>query len=395
MSTTAFTTAIAQARDLLRWCSPLRTELWAARLAADLEPDEVEPFLQQLSEDGRTEAQLTLAALAAVDPAADARPASDTRPTTEARPASDAQPASEAGPTSDTRPASGEGPASHVEPVSGEGSASEVGPVSGGGGRGEAGSQGPEAASAYVRAAGGVVETLPGWVRRMGRVVCEGGWYGKADPYGEQALAALSFRYENGKEPHLLVVAIDQVNGGLAVDAVVEEVKFLDDLDLRAEEPGMVAGRVLDAFELGDRIMGALVTDTLPAVRPVALSRARAVPDLVRPAPDDTISRFRELPDLPGAREAFEKLAEFVGDRPLWWSPARVTQFLTYWLPREAILSEAGIAAMPEVVRAWSRYCGAHPAVLAQVEADAPRLPALMADESLASLGKRIAKNRL
>jgi hypothetical protein len=229
----------------------------------------------------------------------------------------------------------------------------------------------------------------------MGRVTCERGWYGKADPYGEQTLAALSFRYENGKEPHLLVVAIDQVNGGLAVDAAVEEVKFLDDLGLRSEEPGAVAGRVLDAFELGDRIMGALVADTLPAVRPVALSRARAVPDLVRPAPDDTVSRFDNLPDLPGAREAFGKLAEFVGDRPLWWSPARATQFLTSWLPREAILSEAGIAAMPEVVRAWSRFCGAHPAVLAQVEADAPRLPALMADESLAGLGKRIAKNRL
>ncbi|MBB5773786.1 hypothetical protein [Nonomuraea jabiensis] len=353
MSTTAFTTAIAQARDLLRWCSPLRTELWAARLAADLEPDQVDPFLRQLSEDGRTEARLTLAALAAVNPGADAHPAPDAGPTSAAGPVSDAGPSSEAG------------------------------------------AQAPVAESVYVRAAGGVVDTLPGWVRRMGRVVCEGGWYGKADPYGEQALAALSFRYENGKEPHLLVVAIDQVNGGLAVDAVVEEVKFLDDLGLRAEEPAAVAGRVLDAFELGDRIMGALVADTLPAVRPVALSRARAVPDLVRPAPDDTISRFRELPDLPGAREAFEKLAEFVGDRPLWWSPARVTQFLTYWLPREAILSEAGVAAMPEVVRAWSRFCGAHPAVLAQVEADAPRLPALMADESLASLGKRIAKNRL
>ncbi|MFI9836403.1 hypothetical protein ACIHFD_05185 [Nonomuraea sp. NPDC051941] len=365
MSTTAFSTAIAQARDLLRWCSPLRTELWAARLAADLEPDQVEPFLRQLSEDGRTEARLALAALASVDPAADARPASD------------AQLASDAG------------------PVSSEGLASDVSPEFGADARGGAGSQAQAAASVYVRAADGVVATLPGWVRRMGRVACEGGWYGKADPYGEQALAALSFRYENGKEPHLLVVAIDQVNGGLAVDAVVEEVKFLDDLGLRAEEPGAVAGRVLDAFELGDRIMGALVADTLPAVRPVALSRARAVPDLVRPAPDDTVSRFRELPDLPRAREAFEKLAEFVGDRPLWWSPARVTQFLTSWLPREAILSEAEIAAMPEVVRAWSRFCGAHPAVLAQVEADAPRLPALMADESLASLGKRIAKNRL
>ncbi|MGW6498027.1 hypothetical protein [Nonomuraea angiospora] len=377
MSTTAFTTAIAQARDLLRWCSPLRTELWAARLAADLEPDQVEPFLRQLSEDGRTEARLALAALAAVDPASEARPASD------AQLASDAGPVSDAPLPSDTRPASGEGPVA------------DVGSGPGTGARGGAGSQGQAAASVYVRAADGVVETLPGWVRRMGRVACEGGWYGKADPYGEQALAALSFRYENGKEPHLLVVAIDQVNGGLAVDAVVEEVKFLDDLGLRAEEPGTVAGRVLDAFELGDRIMGALVADTLPAVRPVALSRARAVPDLVRPAPDDTVSRFRELPELPGAREAFEKLAEFVGDRPLWWSPARVTQFLMSWLPREAILSEAGIAAMPEVVRAWSRFCGAHPAVLAQVEADVPRLPALMADESLASLGKRIAKNRL
>ncbi|MET7337264.1 hypothetical protein [Nonomuraea sp. NPDC005650] len=327
MSTTAFTTAIAQARDLLRWRSPLRTELWAARLAADLEPDQVEPFLGELIEDGGAEGRLTLAALAAVNPA------------------------------------------------------SEAGAVS------EAG--------AYVLAADGVVETLPGWVRRMGRVTCEGGWYGKADPYGEQVLAALSFRYENGKEPHLLVVGIDQASGGLAVDAVVEEVKFLDDLGLRAEEPGAVAGRVLDAFELGDRIMGAVVADTLAAVRPVAISRARAVPDLVRPAPDDTVSRFDELPDQPGAREAFEKLAEFVGDRPLWWSPARVTQFLTSWLPREAILSEAGIAAMPDVVRAWSRFSGAHPAVLAQVEADAPRLPALMADESLASLGKRIARNRL
>jgi hypothetical protein len=229
----------------------------------------------------------------------------------------------------------------------------------------------------------------------MGRVTCEGAWYGKADPYGEQALAVLSFRYENGKEPHLLVVGIDQVNGGLAVDALVEEVKFLDDLSLHPAEPGQVAGRILDAFELSDRVMGALVADTLPAVRPLALARAHAVPGLVRQAPDDTMARFDELPDLPGAREAFERLAEFVGDRPLWWSPGRVSQFLTSWLPREAIMTDAAIAAMPEVVRAWSRFLGDHPAVLRQIDEDAPRLPALMADDSLAGLGKRIAQNRL
>ncbi|WP_433433158.1 hypothetical protein [Nonomuraea sp. CA-141351] len=348
MSTTAFTTAIAQARDLLRWRSPLRTELWAARLTTDLEPGEVESFLGRLVEDGSTEARLTLAALSAVN----------------------------------TTTAAGEG---------GSPSADE-----------------DADAGVFVRAGSGVVETLPGWVRRMGRVTCEGAWYGKADPFGEQTLAAMSFRYENGKEAHLLVVGIDQVSGGLAVDAVVEEIKFLDDLDLRAEEPGVVAGRVLDAFELSDRIMGAMVADTLPAVRPIALLRARAVPDLVRPAPDDTVSRFRELPrtaagdspspersglpDLPGAQEAFEKLVEFVGDRPLWWSPARATQFLTSWLPREAILSEAGIAATPEVARAWSLFSGGHPEVLARIDEGAPRLPALMADESLAGLGKRIAQ---
>ncbi|MEV4076700.1 hypothetical protein [Nonomuraea fuscirosea] len=317
MSMTAFDTAITQARDLLRWRSPLRTELWAARLAAELEEaGEAEEFSRRAAEDGRLEARLAVAAMAALD-----RPAED--------------------------------------PVEGEGE-------------------------------------LPGWVRRMGRVTCDGAWYGKADPYGEQVLAVLAFRYENGKEPHIVVTGIDQPHGGLAVDALVEELKFLDDLGLREAEPGVVAGRILDAFELGDRLMGAEVAETLPAIRPLAVSRARSVPGLVRGgAPDGAMAAFQELPDLPGAEEAFGKLTEFVGDRPLWWSPGRVRQFLTSWLPREAILSQEAIEAMPEVVRAWTRRCGDQPAVLRQIDEDAPRLPALMADDSLAGLGKRLAQQNL
>ncbi|MBN6058263.1 hypothetical protein JYK22_40450, partial [Nonomuraea sp. RK-328] len=239
-------------------------------------------------------------------------------------------------------------------------------------------------------------DALPGWVERMGQVDCDGAWYGKADRHGQQTLAALSFRYRNGKEPHLLVVAVDQVNGGLAVDALVEEPKFLDDLSLEASEPRVVAGRVLDALELTDRVMGAAVADTFPEVRPLALARALTVPDPVRPAPDDTLSRFHDdLPATKGAEEAFAKLAEFIGDRPLWWSPGRVSQFLTSWLPREAILSPDATSAMPDVVRAWSRFAGADPEVLRQVDADAPRLAALMADESLAGFGKRLAQSRL
>lgn len=325
MSTTGFDTTISQARDLLRWRSPLRTELWAARLAAEVQADET--LLPRLAQDGSAEARLALAALAAVHPVVP-----------------DAEDADVIGP---------ELPA------------------------------GREA-----------VGSLPGWVARMGQVTCEGAWHGKADRYGEQTLAALSFRYGNGKEPHLLVVGIDQVHGGLAVDALVEELKFLDDLDLAPADAAVVAGRILDAFELTDLVMGAEVAQTLPAVRALALARAHAVPHPVRHAGDDLVARFHDLPDVPGAREAFDALVDFLGDRPLWWSPARASRFLTAWLPREALVSDEAIAAMPEVVRAWTRHHGDHPEILRRIDADAPGLPLLMADDSLASVNKRISRHR-
>jgi hypothetical protein len=359
VSTSAFTTAIAQARDLLRWRSPLRTELWAARLCAGLEQGGAEEFVRELVASDTTEARLTLAALIGVDGAPLARVGTGER-------------------------------------LGGDGGAAEDGgSVQGGGSYADGERSGGEGLGAWAEAGREAVRALPGWVARMGQVTCEGGWYGKADRYGQQTLAALHFGYHNGKEPHVLVVGIDQVNGGLAVDALVDEVKFLDDLRLDPAEPGVVAGRMLDAFELTERVMGAMVADTFPSVRPFALGRALAVPHPVRPAPDDVVSTFRGLPGVPGAEEAFEKLAEFVGDRPLWWSPARVSQFLTSWLPREAILSQEAIAAMPEVVRAWSRSSGDHREVLERVETEAPLLAGLMADESLAGLGKRIALSRL
>ncbi|MEV4565519.1 hypothetical protein AB0K12_17295 [Nonomuraea sp. NPDC049419] len=401
MSSTAFDTAITQARDLLRWRSPLRTELWAARLTAGLEgPGQVEEFLRRAAEDGGMEARLALTALAAVNRPTDAPAWGD----------------------------EGEGTTSPGDEAEGSVSSAAVseGSVDSAGGAEGA----PDVSGLFAVAGRGVADTLAGWVRRMGRVRCEGGWYGKADPYGEQLLAVLSFRYDNGKEPHILVVGIDQPSGGLAVDALVEEVKFLDELDLRPTPPESVAARMLDAFALTDRVMGAQVADTLPEVRPFAITRARTVLEGARlratgsaagpqhdvsgsgtgptaetahstetAAPAETTGSAGvagepgpgPMPEGSGAREAFEVLMEFVGERTLWWSPARVSQFLTQWLPREAILSDAAIEAMPEVVRAWTMRQGGHSAVLRQIDLDAPRLPALMADESLASLNKRLA----
>ncbi|TYB67747.1 hypothetical protein FXF51_13300 [Nonomuraea sp. PA05] len=377
MSTTTFDTAIRQARDLLRWRSPLRTELWAARLTAELEASgQVEEFLRRSAKDGGQEARLGLAALAAVNgPVETSTPliAVNDPAETDAPPGAVNDPAE-----TDAPPGAVNDPAETDALLGVVNDLAEV----------DAPNQ------PYTAAGSGVAESLPGWARRMGQVSCENAWYGKADVYGEQVLAVLSFRYENGKEPHVLVVGIDQPSGGLAVDALVEEAKFLDELELREAEPQVVAGMILDAFELTDRVMGAQVADTLPGVRSFAIARARSVPrqDEALGRADTSVTGFDALPDLPGAGEAFGKLAEFVGDRPLWWSPARVSQFLTQWLPREAILSDEAIAAMPEVVRAWARHNGDQPAVLRRIDEEAPWLAALMADDSLASLNKRLAQ---
>ncbi|MEU4327840.1 hypothetical protein [Nonomuraea dietziae] len=317
--------AVRQARDLLRWRSPLRAELWASRLAAASGPEgTAEPLVRRATKDRTREARLLLTALAALSLSAP-------------------EPQDEADTTE--RPAQGAG--------------------------GEA------------------------WMGLMGRARVEGAWYGMADLHGEQALAILSFVYPNGKEPHLAVVAIDQAHGGFAVDAVIEEPKFLDDLDVRPADPTLVAGRILDAFDLTDAVIGAPVADTLPAARAIVLARARSVEHPLRHAPDDTVTSFAGLPDLPGADEAFATLVEFVGDRPSWWSPARVTQFLTSWLPREAILSDAAVSAMPQVLRAWTRHLGDRPEVLQRVEADSRDLPQAMADELRFSLAKRLRLAKL
>ncbi|MFD9940558.1 hypothetical protein ACFWYW_16690 [Nonomuraea sp. NPDC059023] len=383
--------ALAQAGDLLRWRSPLRAELWASRLVAEFDEDGGDEFGGLLEGASGAEAALVAAALTAV--------------------------------------------------------------------------------GTPVRAA----DPGPEWAGRMGEVTCESAWYGKADPYGEQVLAALTFRYRNGKEPHTVVVAIDQVNGGIAVDAAVEEPKFLDDLGLSPADPALVAGRVLEAFSLLDMLLGAPVADTLPPLRAFTLARTRSIPahtqaeptedpaqpharptgepaqaaetqaaetqladgpahtspaaartpptedpaqpdharptDLAQPGEPAAapvggpaagpvgggfgvpgLAEFPELDGVPGAAEAYRVLVEFVGDRGLWWSPARVSAFLTVWLPREATLSREATDAMPAVVRAWTRRVADEPAIHTQIDADAPGLPARMADESLAGLRKTLAR---
>src|SRR5262249_5310745 len=69
---------------------------------------------------------------------------------------------------------------------------------------------------------------LPEWASWLGRVRCDGAWYGPADLYGDQDMGVLSFRYDNAAEPHVVAMLTDNLNGGLAVHAFTDDPVFLD-----------------------------------------------------------------------------------------------------------------------------------------------------------------------
>jgi len=267
---------------------------------------------------------------------------------------------------------------------------------------------------------------LPQWAARIGQASCAGAWFGPADPYRDQDLAVLSFGYEGDSEPHVVAVLIDRINGGFAVDAFTDDPSFVqawarhtDAGRLSPVAPAVAAGEILDAFDLTDRVLGVPVTESLVDERSFVLARTRVVPDPVQPeiadpasdqACEALASRFLAAPhaegllEVAGAREALGQLLDFVGgwpeDRLLWWSPARASIFLTHWLPRKAVMSGEGIAATPDVVRAWTRFVTAGlaekqlAAIFDQIDRDAPGLAARMADQSQAGLGKQIALGR-
>src|SRR5262249_1184460 len=264
---------------------------------------------------------------------------------------------------------------------------------------------------------------LPEWASWLGRVRCDGAWYGPADLYGDQDRGVLSFRYDKRAEPHVVARLTDNLHAGLAVHAFTEDPIFLDRWrehpgtgQLRPVPPGEAAGRILAAFELTDHVVGVPLSEELVDERSLVLARARAVRDPVRPqipepASDDVCAalarRFWESPhaagldDEDGAEEAFGQLLDFVGgwpeDRLLWWSPNRASMFLTHWLPRKAIMSDQAVRAMARVVAAWTNFAAAdlpehaRTAIIRQIEEDLPKLPELVNDPAHFGLAKQIA----
>jgi hypothetical protein len=183
------------------------------------------------------------------------------------------------------------------------------------------------------------------------------------------------------------VVYIDHNMGTLVKDAFVVSAS-LDDVVERirsaGDDPDMAArplatadarARIVEAIKLGAISFPPFETDTWPACRPLVEWMAGLLPTggtgYQRPDWDDAAvagltQRFLASPfgaDHTGdeARRLLESLLWFGTDYgpgdPMRWSPTAVEILLLDWIPRKIVDDAGHLAAVPELLRAFIRFC--------------------------------------
>ncbi len=228
-------------------------------------------------------------------------------------------------------------------------------------------------------AAGGVPR--PRWADVVGTPDFLGG-YTVADPFGDQIGYHLLFAYP-GRAPHLLMALYDENLGGIIKDAFVAGLR--EDSDVRAMleadpdivvddvDPVEAAARIRSAIGSGDLYIDNDWTDDFKHHRALVLGRMGLLPpgehgEPEEPLDDDTrdglIDEFFAAAGMSRNKTRVGILdhclmarCDYGDGDPLRWSPIVVELFMLDYAPRKANLSEAQIAALPGVLRAWVRFC--------------------------------------
>lgn len=113
-------------------------------------------------------------------------------------------------------------------------------------------------------------------------------------------------------------------------------------------------------------------------------------------AADEAASTATPATDL--ARWFVDYACDYGAGDPLRWSPLAVELLLADWLPRKAILDQAEVEALPEVLRRFVRHAGRHKGLVDDLVAEtleavdrfAPDFAAGMADEEAAGPAKQL-----
>jgi hypothetical protein len=168
--------------------------------------------------------------------------------------------------------------------------------------------------------------------------------------------------------PDRLAVVLDRVE-----ESMVDPDQTIEDV-----APAKVRAIVSDAIDHGARMYPPLESDSWPACRPIVEWLTRMLPEggsvpqrpewseaaLAALRDDFFASPYGQALDNDDERSLLESLNWFGTDYgpgdPLRWSPVNVEIVLADWVPRKIMAEPAYLSKLPDLLRAFIRYCHAH-----------------------------------
>lgn len=235
---------------------------------------------------------------------------------------------------------------------------------------------------------GNLWRLLPEWAGELGESEIVSAAVLSERVFDDGRTVFLESRHPNG-EQIAVGVYIDRNLGGMAKDVLlagsIDEVAatlraaemddVVEELELEAIEPGIAAGLINEAIEFTDMTWDPPVEEDYWPGRAVARLRVDQTPQAVVPeerpemsevARDALLDDFLASPEGAGvARDgdaawvatlAIDFCADYVDGDPLRWSPAVVELFMTDWVPRKVMTTEAMLTDLPDALAAWVRF---------------------------------------
>lgn len=238
---------------------------------------------------------------------------------------------------------------------------------------------------------------LPKWASDLGESEIVAAAVMRDPVFDDGRTVFLESRHAGG-EMLAVGVLIDNNLGGMAKDVLlaesIDEVTAVmranpggdaGELLLERIEPGVAAGLIGEAIKLTDMTWDPPVAEDYWAGRAVALLRADQTPGAVRPEerPEMPEAERDALRDeflasaegdgfAPDGDEAWVAVlaigfcADYVDGDPLRWSPAVVELFMTDWVPRKVMTTDAMLSVLPGALDAWVRFAAHKRGVPAQ-----------------------------
>ncbi len=160
-------------------------------------------------------------------------------------------------------------------------------------------------------------------------------------------------------------------------DLAIKMGSLIDDVDqsLTRTDPATARAVIEAAIDSGSRFFPPLTSDSWPMCRPLVEWMVRMLPaggvapewkewsreETVAVADEFFASPFGEAHDDDEHRSLLESVLWFCTDYapgdPWRWSPVTVEMLLSDWFPRKVIAELAYLAKLPDLVRAYIRYC--------------------------------------